>query len=118
MTEKKPDFPKDLGIEIGGPGRAYFDDIVIDNLFDTVVELSAAMWTIRDRQIILERVLEQKDISVSDAIESYLPTPEDLEARTAERDEMVQRIFKSFLRRPNAQAAKTADDPSLRDIED
>ncbi|GAB5457825.1 MAG: hypothetical protein Hens3KO_08550 [Henriciella sp.] len=118
MTKKTSDFPKDLGIEIGGPGRAYFDDIVVDNMFDAVLELSAALWTVRDRQIILERVLAQQGISVTEAIEAYLPTEEDLAVRKAERDEMAERIFKSFLRRPNADAAKSPDEPSLREITD
>lgn len=118
MTKNNSDFPKDLGIEIGGPGRAYFDDVVVDNMFDAILELSAAVWTVRDRQIILERVLAEQNISVTDAIEAYSPTEADLASRKAERDEMAERIFKSFLRRPNAEAAKSPDDPSLREITD
>jgi hypothetical protein len=118
MSQPDIDIPKDLGIEIGGPGRAYFDDVVIDNLFDAMLELSAALWTVRDRQIILEKVLAEQGISVSEAIEKYVPTEEDLQERIAERDEMAARILGSFLRRPEGEAAKTPDDPSLRKIED
>lgn len=118
MSKKQTDIPADLGIEIGGPGRAYFDDVVIDNLFDAMLELSAALWTVRDRQIILEKVLAQNGMSVSDAIEAYVPTDDDLAERIAERDEIATRIFGSFLRRPDRNVAKSPDEPSLRDIQD
>ena len=118
MSKKQTDVPEDLGIEIGGPGRVYFDDVVIDNLFDAMLELSATLWTVRDRQIILEKVLAQKGMSVSEAIEAYVPTAEDLAERIAERDEIAVSIFGSFLRRPDRAAAKSSDEPSLRDIED
>ncbi len=118
MTNSDSKIEAELGIEIGGPGRAYFDDVVIDNLFDAMLELSAALWTVRDRQIILEKVLAERGLSVSEAIEAYVPSEDDLAERIAERDEMVARIFGSFLRRPEAGAAKSPDEPSLRDIRD
>lgn len=118
MSETKVDIPKELGIEIGGPGRAYFDDVMIDNLMDAVLEISAAVWTVRDRQIVLEKVLSDKGIDVSADIEAYVPDENMLAQRKAERDEMVARVFQSFLRRPNASAAKSPDDPSLREITD
>jgi len=118
MSDKKAEIPEELGIEIGGPGRAYFDDVILDNLFDAVLEVSAALWTVRDRQIILEKVMADKGIDVSAEIEAYVPDEMLLQARTAERDEMVARIFKGFMRRPTASTPKTADDPSLREITD
>ena len=118
MSDTKAEIPKELGLEIGGPGRAYFDDVIIDNLMDAVVEISAAVWTVRDRQIVLEKVLSEKGIDVSAEIEAYVPDEASLNERKAERDEMVARVFQSFLRRPNANAAKSPDDPSLREITD
>lgn len=118
MSDTKTEIPKELGIEIGGPGRAYFDDVIIDNLMDAVVEVSAAVWTVRDRQIVLEKILSEKGIDVSADIEAYVPDEATLAERKAERDEMVARIFQSFLRRPNASAPKSPDEPSLREIND
>jgi len=40
----------DLGHEINGPGRQYFENVITDNLMDAIIELSASLWTIRDRQ--------------------------------------------------------------------
>jgi len=117
MTEKNTIDPN-LGFEINGPGRQYFDNVMIDNLLDALVEMSAVLWTVRDRQIVLEKVLKDQGIDAANLIETYLPEPAEKAERAAERDEMVQSIFKGFIRRPNNTTAKGADDPSLRQIED
>jgi hypothetical protein len=92
--------PETIGEEIGGPGRAYFDDVVIDNILDALLELSAAVWTYHDRVTVLETVLAQKGIEVSDAIEAHAPGPEEIARREAERMALVNRVFGAFLRRP------------------
>lgn len=119
-SENKADgaVPKDLGIEIGGPGRAYFDNVMFDNILDSILEMSAAIWTVRDRQIVLEKILAEKGIEVTDLIEQHTPNADELATRQAERDVLAQRIFKSFLRRPTDNAAKDPNAPSLRKIED
>ena len=115
MSNEQAIDPK-LGIEINGPGRQYFDSVVIDNLMDAVVELSASIWTIRNRQIILEKILKDKGIDAEALIADYIPDEHEMAAKSAERDEMVGRIFRSFLRRPDDQAAQDATAPFLRDI--
>ena len=117
MTEKA-DIVKDLGYEINGPGRKYFDNVMTDNILDALTEISAVLWTIKDRQIVLERILKDKGIDADALIEAHMPDDDELASRTAARDEMVQGIFRSFVRRPDNQTAKSADEPSLRDIED
>jgi hypothetical protein len=94
------DVPETLGEEIGGPGRAYFDDVVIDNILDALLELSAAVWTYHDRVNVLEAVLDEKGIEVSDAIEAHVPSEEEIARREKERMALVNRVFGSFLRRP------------------
>lgn len=94
------DVPPILGVEIYGPGRTYFDNVVIDNLLDALLELSAAVWTYHDRVIVLEKVLEKQGLLVSEAIEAHLPDAAELEARAAERAALVERVFGSFVRRP------------------
>ena len=110
--------PEELGFEIGGPGRVYYDDVVIDNVVESLMEMSALLWTVRDRQIVLEKILAEKGIEVSSLIEAHVPDEAETEARRKERDAMVQQIFRSFLRRPGPGAAKDADAPSRRDLED
>lgn len=94
--------PPILGEEIYGPGRTYFDNVVIDNLLDALLELSAAVWTYHDRVNVLEKVLEKNGIAVSDAIEAHLADAAELQARAAERAALVERVFGSFVRRPVA----------------
>ena len=94
------DVPQALGNEIGGNGRVYFENVVIDNLIDALLELSAAVWTHHDRVLVLEKVLAAKGINVSAEIETHLPGDDEIAARAAERDAYVQRIFGSFIRRP------------------
>lgn len=94
------DVPPLMGEEVHGPGRTYFDNVVIDNLLDALLELSAAVWTYHDRVNVLEKVLEKKGISVSDEIEAHMPDTEEREARAAQRTALVGRVFGSFVRRP------------------
>lgn len=94
--------PAQLGEEIGGPGKAYFENVVIDNILDALLELSAATWTFHDRVTVLEKVLEKHGINVSEEIEKHLPDDAEIAARAEERAAMVQRVFGSFVRRPVA----------------
>lgn len=93
----------EIGGEISGSGKQFFENVVLDNIWESMVELTAAVWTYRDRSIILERVLQDvvgdgKDIAA--LIEAYEPSEEDNAARTAERAELVSNVFRSFSRRP------------------
>ena len=119
MTEAQTGaVPESLGFEIGGPGRVYYDDVVTDNIVEALMEMSALLWTVRDRQIVLEKILAEKGIEVSAMIEAHEPDEAETEERRAERDAMVQQVFRSFLRRSHAHPAKRADAPSHRDLED
>ena len=89
-----------FGAEVFGPGRTYFDDVVVDNLMEAFLELSAQAWITRDRLHVLEKVLEEKGIEAQRLIEDYKPDSEYAESRRAERQEFVDQIFQSFLRRP------------------
>ncbi len=101
-SKMNEDVPAVLGEEIGGAGKTYFNDVVTDNILDALLELSAAVWTYHDRVIVLEKVLAEKGIEVSDAIEAHLPDEAEISEREAERAALVQRVFGSFVRRPTA----------------
>ena len=101
--------PEELGEEIGGRGRVYFDDVVIDNILDALLELSASVWAHRDRVAVLEKVLAERGIDVSEAIEAHLPDEDELARRAQERDAFVERVFGAFLRRPTHEIGLAAD---------
>jgi len=103
----------ELGDEINSSGKQFFDNVVLDNILEAMVEVTAQVWTYRDRSIILERVLQDivgdgKDIAA--LIEAYEPTEADNAARAAERAELVSNVFRSFSRRPVS--TKTSGGPS------
>lgn len=85
--------------------RTYFDDVVVDSLLDALVELTAAVWTYRDRALVLERVLEHelgaagRSVDLATAIERYQPPPEVMAMREKERTALVDAVFASFRRR-------------------
>lgn len=92
----------EFGEEINGPGVQFFDNVVHDNIWEALLELTAVVWTYRDRTIILEKVLHDTlgaDKDISALIEAYQPTPEDNEQRKQERAELVSTVFRSFSRR-------------------
>jgi hypothetical protein len=93
--------PVAIGIEIDGPGPAYFDSVVTDNLLEAFMELAAEVWTIRDRQAVLETVLAAKGIDAAALIEAHRPAPAEIAARKALREAFVARLLAGFLRRPD-----------------
>lgn len=107
MAQNKEEL-REIGAEINGPGKQFFDNVVLDNLWESMLELTAAVWTYRDRSIILERVLQDlvgDGQDIADLIERYEPTDEDNAARTAEREELVSNVFRSFSRRASGDSA-------------
>jgi hypothetical protein len=90
-----------IGIEIDGPGPVYFDSVVTDNLLEAFMELAAEVWTIRDRQAVLETVLAAKGIDAAALVEAHRPPPAEIAARKAMREAFVARLLAGFLRRPD-----------------
>ena len=113
----KTAIPADLGDEIGGRGRVYFENVVIDNMIEAMLELSASVWTNHDRVLVLEKILEAKGISVSEEIEAHMPSAEEIAARAAERDAFVERVFGSFMRRPTHKIGDAAKELDSRNME-
>ena len=102
---------RELGAEISGEGKQFFDNVVLDNILESLLELTAAVWTYRDRAIILEAVLGDlvgNDKDIAALIEAHESTPELNAARAAERAELVTNVFRSFARRPIS--SKTSPD--------
>lgn len=100
--EKAP--PPAVGAEIGGPGRAYFDNVVTDNMLDAFLELAAEVWTLKDRQLQLERALAELGVDAARLIETRVPDATEAAERKAMREAFVARLFESFLRRPDGGA--------------
>lgn len=61
----------------------------LDDLARSMLALAREVWVLRDRQRIMEAVLAERGIDVSDAIERYQPGPELKEVLDAERKAFV-----------------------------
>lgn len=110
--QSKIEVPAKLGEEIGGPGKAYFDNVVIDNILDALLELSAVTWTFQDRLLVLEKVLEKHGINAAEEVEQHVPDDAEIAARAELRAAMVQRVFGNFVRRPVAGVTIPSGDDS------
>jgi hypothetical protein len=88
-----------IGQELSGRGPIYFDNLVLENLLESFMELAAEVWTIRDRQAVLETVLASQGIDAATLIEQHRPDDAELAARKALREEFVARLLAGFLRR-------------------
>ena len=101
MSTAAPPPPPSIGGEINGPGKAYFDQVVMDNIMDALVELAAEVWTTRDRMMVLEAVLADHAIDAAALIEAYVPSDALKAERKAMRQAFIAQIFASFTRRPS-----------------
>jgi hypothetical protein len=105
-----------IGAELEGSGKQFFDNVVLDNILEALLELTAAVWTYRDRAIILEAVLSNvvgKDKDIGALIEAYVTSSEEDKARAAERAELVTNVFRSFSRRPVSEKSTSGSGEDL-----
>lgn len=97
-----------IGVELRGPGRQYFDDVVVDNMLDALLELTASLWVTQDRVYVLERVLENVMADsharpdLARLIEAWQPSAADQERRRIAREELIASVYRGFARRSEA----------------
>jgi hypothetical protein len=73
-----------------------FDDPSMDTLLGIALSLGAEVYTLRDRVLIIEKMLEARgSISRAD-IEAYKPTPEEEAEIRKDNDEFIARLFRVF----------------------
>ncbi len=76
----------------------FLENVVLDNLVSTVMELSAQVWTLKRRTLTTEKLLETKGIASVEEIETFVPPAEDLALWEAERDRYIKAVFAPFAR--------------------
>ncbi|MEM1231748.1 MAG: hypothetical protein AAGI15_14490 [Pseudomonadota bacterium] len=113
----KDALPEGFGHEIYGPGKQFFDNAVLDNIMDAMLELTAALWTVQDRNLVLEQVLQEAlqqdaqaraDFDLQARIEDFRPDEALQARRLAAREELVKTVFGGFARKSEPQL-KTND---------
>jgi hypothetical protein len=65
----------------------------VDAIFQMLLHTLRELWVIKDRQLILERVLDEAGINVSEAVQNYQPDAEFGAKLDKERREMLDRCM-------------------------
>ena len=63
-------------------------------MFEILMNTVQELWVLKDRQAVLEKVLEERGIDVTDTVERYQPDAEFEKALAAERQRFLAGILK------------------------
>ena len=74
------------------PARPVTGDERLDGLLRMNTELLSELWILRDRVMVLEKILEEKGLLDAKAVSSYGPSGEFAEKLQDERDRLVRRV--------------------------
>ena len=66
---------------------------LLDKMMHAILALGAEVWADKRRLKVIESLLATKQPVTAEAIETYVPTPEQLKAWAEERDAMIQLAF-------------------------
>jgi hypothetical protein len=87
-----------LPLDAAGKRPAFFDEPGMDQLLSMMLELAAELWVVKERVFVLESVLGQQGIAARDAVEAYVPTPEEQQTLAAMRATMTAQLFRTLAR--------------------
>jgi hypothetical protein len=88
----KLDYVNDLpGFQKNNP--QYYDDPAIDQLMSIVLDLGAEMWVMRDRQAMMEELLETKGSVTREDLDKGRPSENLAERLEQERQEFIRRVY-------------------------
>jgi len=76
----------------------YTDSSHIDNLMSAMLQMGTEFWTLKRRQMVVERLLEDKKHVTEAAIDAYQPSEKELAKWDTARDDFIQRVFTVFTR--------------------
>ena len=84
--------PKDP-TEFNRPTQKILDDADLDGLGRAVMTLCQELWVVKDRMAILEAVLEESDLDVEKAVETFQPDEALQEKLNRDGRELVERVL-------------------------
>ncbi|MEM1089726.1 MAG: hypothetical protein AAF552_07120 [Pseudomonadota bacterium] len=98
-----------------GRRNRFFAAEGVDELLSMVLELTAEVSTLRERQYAMERVLEQHNLPVGDAVESWEPTEGDEAHLAADRERLLSTVLRTLEAQPkDEEPAETAAQDQTR----
>jgi len=86
----------DISRQARGRRNQFFSADGVDELMSMVLELGAELSATRERMFLLERVLQANGVAVSDAIEEYLPAPDEQAALAADRERLLGAMLRNL----------------------
>lgn len=93
-----------------GRRNQYFEADGVDEIISMVLELTAEVSALRERQYLLERVLEGNGIDAGDSIEHYQRSPEDDQRLADDRDRLIRTVMRNLQARDPAPGPTSAKD--------
>ena len=104
-----------IPLKARGRGNRFFEAEGVDELISMVLELTAEISTIRERQFVTERVLEHHDIHVGDAVDAYQLSPEEERRLADDRERLIGTVLRTLDMAPAGDRSVSADaDPAAR----
>lgn len=75
----------------------YLESARMDDLARMVTELTSELWILKDRNMILEKILEESGVLTGGAVDSYQPDATLATTLLDERRALAERIFGAIL---------------------
>ncbi|MDI9915320.1 hypothetical protein [Rhodococcus sp. IEGM 1379] len=75
----------------------YLESARLDDLARMVTELTSELWILKDRNMILEKILENSGVLTSSAVDEYQPDATLSASLLDERRALAERIFGAIL---------------------
>lgn len=79
-----------------GRRNRFFNAEGVDDLLSMVLELTAEVSVMRQRQYAMERILETEGVTVSDALQSWQPDEQDEAWLAADRERLLGTVFRTL----------------------
>ncbi|MEM9530039.1 MAG: hypothetical protein AAGA23_03915 [Pseudomonadota bacterium] len=79
-----------------GRRNQFFDATGVDELVSMVLELTAEVSVLRERQYATERILEQHNLPVGEALEAWQPTEADQAHLEADRERLIGTVLRTL----------------------
>ena len=88
----------DLPLDAAGHRPAFFAQEGIDQMLSMVLEIAAELWVVRERVFVVEAVLQNQGIAVSEMVEAFVPTADQQATLARMRADMTAQMFRSLNR--------------------
>lgn len=96
MTDDDSKYDKMRARVPKGERPTFFDDPGIDRLWWVMLAMLGEITTLRDRLDAHERLASRHGLYTADDVDAFEPTAEESQARTAEREALVERTLRSI----------------------